>query len=558
MYSNYIEETKPLFKLLRVQAFRFILVRFNHYALAEQLKKDIRQHCPGRPISEADAATMSYRQLTDAYYALDKGIFIIHNFEQVLTNPELYTGLNLRRDKLAQYPIAMICLISPAADKLYARQLMEKMPDLWSFRSLVLTLEEEIPVAENVLRYTELESPLRTTTLGGVGREEKQQELARLLQLVAQTAPEDKALLAARYEQVKDIQTDLGLYEEAIATIDKLLLVAEDNEDYYARLLIDKGDVLQTMGLGKKALTLFKQAEKTLKDTPGNISEESFAIASERIGSICLEFGDLNKALQYFEQCRNIALRLVEANPKNPNFTQNLAISYQKIGSVYEKLKQSSEALKYFEYYLTLSQQLNSEFPNDVSIKYNLAISYLKQGSLYQAMGNLDQALKYFEEHQKLALKLYNDYANNVSFKHSLIVSDSNLGFVFFMQKNYQEALKHFLKAKKLSEQLVEQTNGMNADFIYWTSLNCYSIGLTYISVILAQDGDDDEAYNLDAARQSFTEGLIGLQKLEEKGIATVGDYSQLKNNILEELNSIQPNDATPPSNTLTATPSPP
>ena len=40
MLDNYDEETKPLFKLLKTEAFRFVIVRYNHFSFVQQLEID--------------------------------------------------------------------------------------------------------------------------------------------------------------------------------------------------------------------------------------------------------------------------------------------------------------------------------------------------------------------------------------------------------------------------------------------------------------------------------------------------------------------------------------
>ena len=138
-----MEETKPLLRLLRTEAFRFIIVRYNHYSLVTRLKEDLLQHFPERPQNTIDARKVDYRLLVNSYYKAKKGFFFVENFEEILNNPEIYSGLNQRRDKLALFPIALVVFISSSTDELFARKIMEKMPDLWSFRSLLLDLKTE-------------------------------------------------------------------------------------------------------------------------------------------------------------------------------------------------------------------------------------------------------------------------------------------------------------------------------------------------------------------------------------------------------------------------------
>ena len=92
MSDNYQEETQPLFKLLRNEAFRFIIVRYNHYSLVQQLQKDLQQRFPDRPSIKLNAQAVDYQKLSQAYYDLGSGFFFIENFDDLLKEMKGYKG----------------------------------------------------------------------------------------------------------------------------------------------------------------------------------------------------------------------------------------------------------------------------------------------------------------------------------------------------------------------------------------------------------------------------------------------------------------------------------
>jgi len=159
MLDNYAEETKPLFKL---EAFRFVLARYNHYSLVQQLEEDLKNRIPDRPIRKIDARKTDYETLAKTYFSLPRGFLFVENFDDVLIEqydsqnretPQykaenerrrgVTAGLNLRRDKLAKLPVALFAFVPAYTGELYAKIIMEKTPDLWSFRSMILDLERE-------------------------------------------------------------------------------------------------------------------------------------------------------------------------------------------------------------------------------------------------------------------------------------------------------------------------------------------------------------------------------------------------------------------------------
>ncbi|MGB0525766.1 MAG: tetratricopeptide repeat protein [Flammeovirgaceae bacterium] len=258
--TNYLEETKPLFRLLQTEAFRFVIVHYNHFDSVTRLKNDLKSRFPNRNARTINARKINYRQLLDAYYDTATGFFFVDNFEEIIKDPSIYAGLNQRRDKLAKYPIAFIAFIPHSQEQLYARQIMEKMPDLWSFRSLMLTLLQPLPQTNNE-GFQGLEST--RTSLGGKTDEEKQTELERLLQEI-EANPNELALVQTLYAQVIDLQIDLRLYGEALLSLEKLEafeLTGEQQEEVW----YNRGQVYKKQGRLAEAIVAFEKAAQIAK-----------------------------------------------------------------------------------------------------------------------------------------------------------------------------------------------------------------------------------------------------------------------------------------------------
>jgi tetratricopeptide (TPR) repeat protein len=454
MSDNYEEETKPLFRLLRTEAFRFILVRFNHYSLVERLKADIKSRFPQRPTGSADAATSSYRDLVDSYYATAHGIFFIDNFDKALGIPEIYTGLNLRRDKLARYPIAMICFIAPGAPELYIRSIMEKMPDLWSFNSLVLDLQSEsIPTTNFSMGKNDGERNISISSLGGRNAAEKRKELERLQALVATTAPADSDLLNNLYDQIWHIQRDLGLYIEAIDSLQLMLQLASDDKDK-ASILIDIGDLYRTVGQTQEALTIYTKALNLIESRTDSRYDTS--VLYERIGYTYSERGNLSIALGFYEKNVSLSGELYESKPENVSFKNGLAISYSKLGNIQSSLGNLTKALDFFEKYNSLEKELYEAYPDNVEFKNGLAISYSKLGDIQSSLGNLTKALEFFEKYNSLKKELYEAYPDNVEFKNGLAISYSKLGEIQGYLGDLTKALEFFEKFNSVEKELYE------------------------------------------------------------------------------------------------------
>ncbi len=483
MLDNYAEETRPLFKLLRTEAFRFVLVHFNHYSLIHQLKEDLRQHFPDRAFFETDAKEVSYRGMVDSYYDLGKGIFLINNFEGVLTDPQKYTGLNLRRDKLAKYPIAMICFISPGAQALSARDIMEKMPDLWSFRSLMIDLKTDVSVIEQISSsksdYYNNRSD-QISSLGGYSSTGKLHELERIQKAIAATSPNESILLQTLYGQMKDIQKDLDLYTEAIQTISILKSITNDKEGL-ANLYSDEGDICNATGKYSEALNAFNISMSLYMEYPDN-NKKNISVVNQRLGLVYMNMGNINEAFNFYLKYNSIEKELLESAPQNISFKNRLAVSYNYLGDAYIGLGRLDEALLHYEQYNRLEKELFSSYPQNADFKNNLALSYEKLGSTQSLLGNPEKALEYYEQDVQLTKELYEDNPQNVSYKNGLAISYEKLGEIQALLGNLDDALKYYEQDVQLTKELYRAYPG-NADFKNGLAVSYEKLGATYASL---------------------------------------------------------------------------
>ncbi|MDZ7878443.1 MAG: tetratricopeptide repeat protein [Saprospiraceae bacterium] len=472
--SNYTEETKPLFKLFKTEAFRFVVVRYNHYSFVQQLQKDLKTRFSDRPCHIANAKDIDYTQLMKDYLGLGRGFFILEGFDDVLkedkvdknSRPEVAAnnyrrkditiGLNLRRDKLAQHPIALIVCVPASADALYAKIMIKKMPDLWSFRSWMLDIEGEI--SQELVK-----NPFNTEGVSSLPKEaieiesdadfltQKQKELTRLRASLANTPDNEIEYRLTLYPQVVDVEIEIGDYQSALDTLDAWETVAfEDNKD---EIWLKKGDVLTTIGKIEQALLLFEKAKDAYTKAD---NKENLAVSLSRIGNTHAALGNLDKALQFYEDYSKLEKQLYESYPNNVSFKNGLAISYQYLGYTHAALGNLDKALQFYEDDAELTKQLYESYPNNVEFKNNLAISYSKLGETHAALGNLDKALQFYEDDAELTKQLYESYPNNVEFKNNLAISYSKLGSTHAALGNLDKALQFYEDYSKLEKQLYE------------------------------------------------------------------------------------------------------
>ncbi len=490
MSDNYAEETKPLFKTLRTEAFRFVIVRYNHFSLVQQLEKDLQARFPDRPFVKINAQNANYQAITKAYFALESGFFFIENFDDVLKEqldsqqketPEfkienerrrgISAGLNLRRDKLAKVPVAIFIFVPATADELYAKIIMEKMPDLWSFRSLMLDLEKE-RVATNPTHHTQ-NTPIADHT----SKEKNSTELKRLLALLEQTPKEEIAYRLTLYPQIADEAIDTGKYELAFSILDEWEQQTKMEEK--GVIWRKKGDILTIFGNLEAAMSEFEKA----KIVAEKINDDNeLALAYERIGNTQSSLGNLEQALFYFEEYNHLERKLHQDNPDDTTFKNNLAVSYQFLGETQSSLGNLEQALMFYNESNRLGKELYEAYPNNVDFKNGLAISYEKLGNIQSSLGNLEQALEFYNDYNRLEKELYEAYPNNVAFKNGLAISYSKLGNIQSSLGNLEQALVFYNELNRLEKELYEAYPN-NVDFKNGLAVSYEKLGSTQSSL---------------------------------------------------------------------------
>ena len=444
--NNYIEETKPLFRLLRTEAFRFIIIRYNHYSLVNQLKKDLLQHFPERPQNTVDARHTDYRSLVDSYYKAEKGFFFIENFDEILANPEIYSGLNQRRDKLALFPIALFVFISSSTEELFARQIMEKMPDLWSFRSLMLDLKMEtnqLTQSENLSSFIITPELLGSSnsTLGGNTPEEKELELKRLMKRIEIVPNTEYNLLRSAYEQITKLFESLGNHNLAIEYYLKLEAIEIEIGDKIglSTTYNNIGLIYSQMGNFDQSMEYYIKSEK-IRFELGD--KGALGTTYNNIGGIHSENGNYEEALKYYINAEKMFLA--------SGYKEGLGAAYNNIAGYYIDKKDWGKALEYL---------LKSEkFRSSVGDKSGLGATYYNLGFVYSEIGDLNKALESYIKAEKILFEVGDIEKQRLIF---LLIAK-----IFSDRGDWSKAIDYYQKLSEI-EQKVDNKKGIGEALNY-------------------------------------------------------------------------------------------
>ncbi len=376
-----------MFKLLRTEAFRFVVVRVNHGDLARRLADNLAARFPARPVLHYDAQSLNFAEFLAAYEAQGSGFVWLENFGELLRverdsqgqateemalhnaqRSDFLAGLNLRRDRLARYPIALLVLLWATSDELYLRPLMEQLPDLWSFRSLVVDLVMEQPDPMDLGLGPD--KP-QTTGLTSAHRQTKSAELARLTAALAETPPSETAYLATLYPQIVDLQVELGLYPAALLILASWEKLSEGRAEEMAKISLWQGDIYLVQGDLAGAERFYQKALALLEVSPhshlsGMYDKYNLATSYQKMGKVRAEQGDLARAEEFYQKALVLNEALHLDYPALIEFKDGLALSYLLLGEVEQKQAKVLEAKAHYRKSLALYRAISYDFPENV------------------------------------------------------------------------------------------------------------------------------------------------------------------------------------------------
>ena len=401
-------EMKLLLRSLQPEIFRLIFVQHNHRQVVEEVLQQLHATYPDRSVNILRIANQDYRGLTTAIYRQERGILVIEDFQEILKKPDIFVGFNQRRDKIAQYPLALICFV-PTGNEIL-RACMKKVPDLWSFRNLVIELIQE-PV-EDTMTLAPVSPEPEISTLGGRTIQGKEKELNRLISRLEelQGEPDSAALINTYYPQILQLLLDTGAYQRGLEYAEQFVKATQEDHSNqhpsttYSDALAWKAKFCSRLGLFVEAKDLL---EKALSLDISNYSEKhpSVGLRQNDLALVYQDLGQYKQAKALFETV------LTSAVDNYGDDQSSIAALQANLGLVYKDLGQYEQAKELLEKSLAYILQNYKEEDYDTVValgQSNLAGIYHDLGKYEEAQDLLEKALasdlhNYGEHHPTVA-----------------------------------------------------------------------------------------------------------------------------------------------------------
>jgi len=474
--EDFDEISGRFLKVLGYEGFNFVYIETNNiYQVSTALQDLVKMSYPDRKIVSLYVYKNSYRWLMDQITKLGQGIIFINDFEQLIQNPEIAVPLNQRRDKLAAMPISLVCFAEVGAMPKVARAI----PDLWSFRNLVLTFRYITPLQKERLLNRE------QITAAFIDENTKKEKLELINQLNGKlnTLKDDLydyPLKSRLLHELAGLYSYIQLIDQAIETEEKNLALARQfnssDDAELARINYNIGNYYFQKADYDTAKIFFEQAFNFTDKT-----KESLLLADgfDGLELSYRELGNYEKSLELAIKANNIYEKiLAKYHPELANSYNNLSIIYQDIGNLPQAMEFQLKAIDIRE------KVLSPDHPELATSYNNLAQIYLAMGNLpqslefqlkakeiqekvqdrnhpqmaacynnlsliYRAMGNLPQALEYSLKDISICEKVLSP--NHPALAHSY----NNLSLIFRNMGNLTQALEFQLKAIVINEKVL-------------------------------------------------------------------------------------------------------
>ncbi len=330
--------------------------------------------------------------------------------------------------------------------------------------------------------------------------------------------PRYQASLAECYCEIGIAQAKLEKPVESLATHEKARAIQQALIDRYPENLAYRkglaenlnaiGFALYTRKDDAAALETFHEVEDIcealMKEVPYGPKPtwllNLLALSQNNIGSIHKKRGDLEKALQFFEESLKYRVDLADSQPSVTRYREKVAVSYRELAELERKAQRDPQAAQSIEHAIAIWSALASAQPDSAIFHCDLGLSWNLRGILYDDARNNTEAKVAFERAVSEQRTAQAKSSSADFYKAYLWNHLENLGEQYFDLGKPAEGLPFYLEAQKLREEL-SQAHPENQQYTIQLA-----DGLIRLGGIERRMGDTDKAGHYFAAARTALE----------------------------------------------------
>jgi serine/threonine-protein kinase len=198
-----------------------------------------------------------------------------------------------------------------------------------------------------------------------------------------------------------------------------------------------------------------------------------------RLGYLTQETASLSDAIGYYEQARDILVRLAEEQPGAAEVRTELATTYHCLGCLNRDIARVGPAEEAFRHALEHREWLAREDPSLTSRQADVAESYDNLGKLYWKADRPEQAKAAFAKARDLLIGLDRDHPEEPYYRYCLASAYNNLAMLEDDADEFKRAEADYGRARDLFARLVRD-HADEADYQADAAQNLSNLGLFY------------------------------------------------------------------------------
>jgi tetratricopeptide (TPR) repeat protein len=241
-----------------------------------------------------------------------------------------------------------------------------------------------------------------------------------------------------------------------------------------------EGDVRLAQGKLAQAQAAFDENlainRRLVEQDPSNSGwHQDLAVAHSRVADLLEAQGKLPAAQAALDECLVITRRLAEQDLSNTDWQRELAATLGRIGDIRQAEGKLPAARAAYDETLTIIGRLAEQDPSNPRWQRELAVAHSQDGDVLQAQGQLAAAQEAFDQNLTISRRLAEQDPSNAGWQRELAVAHGKVGTVLWARGNPAEAIAAFGENLAITRRLTEHDEsnaGWQRDF----ALACFQL----------------------------------------------------------------------------------
>ena len=184
-------------------------------------------------------------------------------------------------------------------------------------------------------------------------------------------------------------------------------------------------------------------------------SRERLAMALNSLGRAVADRGDLAGALPHYQRCLQECEQLVDSEPENARYLDDLAIILDVLAGVLDRLRRRDEAIAHAVRAIAVNDRITVVDPT-VKRFSELGLSYSRAAHYFKARRDFESALRHFTDALRIHEALADQFPQQPTHQIDVIHALDNLSAVEFSRDDHHAAGPYPERAFALATRLVD------------------------------------------------------------------------------------------------------